>query len=760
VDRKKKTAKKLIRRLKCTFHRILFSNVRLITLFEVYTFINNNDKMKHIVTFIIVINLILLQSLKADEGMWLPLLLGKNYTDMQKLGLKLTPDQLYDINKSSLKDAIVMLDGGGCTGEIISSEGLILTNHHCGYGNIQAHSSVEHDYLTDGFWAMSKDEELMNPDKTVSFLIRIEDVTSQVLEKVTGSMSENDRKTTINGAISKIEAEAVNGTDYDASVSSMFNGNEFYLYVYETYYDVRLVGAPPSSVGKFGGDTDNWMWPRHTGDFSLFRVYCGQDGKPAKYSKDNVPLKAKYYLPISLKGYSRNDFAMIWGFPGSTDRYLSSFGIENAISQINPVTVKLRDIKMKIMKEYMDNSDKIRIQYADKYAYLGNFWKKDLEEMKALKRLKVADKKRAVEDEFSSWVKADPQRIEKYGTVINDIALAYKNKTENKYDMALWHLIESTFFQGAEILAFSMQYMGLADSVDQKKVTDAYIARLKDAAKEHFKDYNPEIDQRILTAMFKAFYHDVPEGLQPDIFKTIQKKYDGNVDEYSKDLFKKSLFTNEEKLNKFLDHPKSKKLKNDPAVIAMKSFYGCFFKLSTLQNAGNPDFQKAKRLFIAGLREMNPGKNYYPDANSTMRVTYGKVLAYDPRDAVHYDYMTNIEGIMEKEDPSNDEFIVPQKLKDIYQRKDYGNYGIGNKMPINFLTDNDITGGNSGSPVINGNGELIGTAFDGNSEALSSDIQFDPGLQRTIVCDIRYVLLIIDKYAGAKNLINELTLVK
>ncbi|MCX6258947.1 MAG: S46 family peptidase [Bacteroidia bacterium] len=696
----------------------------------------------------------------ADEGMWLPLLLGKNYAEMQKLGLKLTPEQLYDINHSSLKDAIVMLDGGNCTGEVISSNGLILTNHHCGYGDIQAHSSVEHDYLTDGFWAMSKDEELVNPDKTISFLIRIEDVTSKVLEKVNDSMTESERSKAVNEVCNKIETAATKGNDYNAKVSSMFGGNEYYLYVYETYYDVRLVGAPPSSIGKFGGDTDNWMWPRHTGDFSIFRVYCSPDGKPAKYSKDNVPMTPKYVLPISLKGYQQNDFAMIWGFPGSTDRYRSSFGVESTINQVNPVTVKLRDTKMKIMKDYMDKSEKIRIQYAEKYAYLGNFWKKDLEEMKALKRLKVADQKRTIENDFNTWANADPARKEKYGNVISDIEQGYKEKVDNQYDKALWYLIETSFFQGAEILTFSFEYAGLIDSLKGKKINPDYIKSLRTEASEHFKNYNAEIDEKILVAMFSMFSTDVTPNLQPDIFAFIKKKFDGDFKEYAENLFKKSIFSSEEKLNKFLDKPKLKKLQNDPAYKAMNSLYGCFFNMNMLQGKSNTKMQKAKRLFIAGLREMNSTVNYYPDANSTMRVTYGKVLAYDPRDAVHYDYMTDLAGVMEKEDATNDEFIVPAKLKEIYEKKDYGDYGKGNKMPVCFLTDNDITGGNSGSPVINGNGELIGAAFDGNSEALSSDIKFDPPLQRTIVVDIRYILLIIDKYAGAKNLISEMKIVK
>lgn len=713
-------------------------------------------------TSILAFILIFGGTLKADEGMWLPFLIGqKKYAEMQKLGLKLTPQQLYDINNASLKDAIVRLDGGGCTGEMISSEGLLLTNHHCGYGNIQSHSTVDHDYLTDGFWALNRGEELMNEGKTASFLIRIEDVTEQVLANVTDTMSEADRSEAINEAAKKIEKEAIGDTHYEATVKSMFAGNEYYLFVYETFMDVRLVGAPPSSIGKFGGDTDNWIWPRHTGDFSIFRVYMSPDGTPAKYSTDNVPYKPKSFLPISLNGVQENDYAMIFGYPGTTDRYLTSYGIELKCEQLNPATVKLRDIKMKIMKEEINKSDKVRIQYASKIAYLGNFWKKDSEETKALKRLKVADQKREIEKQFVQWANATPDRKEKYGNVIPDIESYYKTKTENQSEKAYWYLVESSFFQGAEILTFARQAGGgLIGILKQDKDPAPVAEKVRGTAADHFKDYNAKIDMNILAAMFRAYSEDVPKELQPAIFNDINKKFKGDWDKYAEYVFKKSVFSSEEKLNKFLDKPKLKTLENDPAILAINSLIGVYMDLNMKEAAENTKFAKAKRLFIAGLREMNPNKDYYPDANSTMRVTYGTVKDYIPRDAVEYDFITYLDGVMEKEDPTNEEFIVAPKLKELYKNKDYGQYGVGDKMPVCFIANLDITGGNSGSPVINGNGELIGTAFDGNSEALSSDIQFDPKLQRTIACDIRYVLFVVEKLGGATNLINEMKIVK
>ncbi len=705
------------------------------------------------------LSLLIQPAARADEGMWLPFFLGKKYEEMKAMGLKLTPEQLYDINNASLKDAIVALDGGGCTGEMISPKGLLLTNHHCGYGEIQSHSTLEHDYLTDGFWAQNEGEELVNPGKTASFLVRIEDVTERVLEEITNNTSAG-RNGAIRSISQKIEKEATENTHYNAEVKSMFAGNEFYLFVYETFRDVRLVGAPPSSIGKFGGDTDNWVWPRHTGDFTLFRVYMGPDGKPADYSVENVPYEPKHYLPISMKGIEKNDFTMIWGYPGSTDRYLSSYGVIQKMDQLNPATVKLRDAKMKIMKAAMDQDPKVKIQYADKIAYLGNFWKKDGEESKALRRLKVPEQKQALEQAFLSWVNADEERKETYGTVIPTFEEVYREKTEKEYSKTWWYIIETTFFQGSEILTFAFQNQQLGAMLEQESENlPAVLEETKAAAKDFYKDFHPGIDQEILATMLRYFYEETPADLHPDLFQTIEKKFKGDFDRYAEWVFKKSVFASEEAFMEFLEKPKAKKLEKDPALLAMTSIFGAFRNLSMLQADLDSRLAESKRLFIDGIRKMNDDKFYYPDANSTMRMTYGIVNGYEPRNAVSYDYITYLEGVMEKEDPSNEEFIVPERLKKLYEVKDFGRYADKNgKLPVCFITNHDITGGNSGSPVINADGELIGTAFDGNNDAMSSDIQFDHNLQRTIVCDIRYVLFVMDKYANAKNLIEELDL--
>jgi len=707
-----------------------------------------------IISFAIAGLLLFNLGVKADEGMWLTLLLKQNYAEMQRLGLKLTPEQLYDINHASLKDAIVALDEGSCTGEIISAEGLMLTNHHCGYGEIQSHSTLEHDYLTDGFWAYSKDKELANPGKTASFLVRIESVTDKVLAGITDAMSESDRDDKIEAAIAKIKKEAIKGTHYDCKVKSMFDGNEYYLFVYETFKDIRLVGAPPSSIGKFGGDTDNWMWPRHTGDFSIFRVYTAPDGKPAEYSPNNVPLKSKYFLPISLNGIKKNDYAMIWGYPGSTDRYLSSYGVKLALDQVNPAIVSIRDVKLELMKKDMDANPTVRIQYASKYASIANYWKYFQGQSRGLQRLDVYGQKKALEDKFQVWVNADAERKAKYGTAIQYIADAYKEIQDKKYEMTFWYFQES--LTGAEILYLAYQLQGMlkADLNEEskkgiKEITDAF-----------YKDYNMPTDKKQFAAIFEMYYKNVPAESHPDFFKEIEKKYKGDFTKYAEMLYSKSILATRESFEKYLNKPNPKLIEKDPAFVAMNSVIRSYMELNTSKAPLDIKLEKGKRLFVDGLRKMQADKLFAPDANSTMRCTYGSVLDYSPADAIYYDYQTFLSGAMEKEDPKNEEFIIPAKLKELYKNKDYGQYGMGEKMPLCFLTNNDITGGNSGSPVINGNGELIGAAFDGNWEAMSGDIAFEPALQRTIVCDIRYILFIVDKYAGAKNLIQEMKIIK
>ncbi len=694
---------------------------------------------------------------RADEGMWLPLLIERlNYVDMQKKGLQLTAEEIYSVNHSSLKDAIIQF-GNGCTGEIISPEGLILTNHHCGYGNIQAHSTVDHDYLQYGFWAMSKEQELANPGLTAKFLVRIEDVSKQVLSEINKNLTEKERAAKADEVGKKIAEDAVKGTHYKAEVKMFFDGNEYYLFVYEIFLDVRLVGAPPSSIGKFGADTDNWMWPRHTGDFSMFRVYMGPDGKPAPYSKDNVPLKPKHYLPISLNGVKQGDYAMTMGYPGTTDRFLTSYGIKLALDVKNMSIVNIRGEKLAIMRQYMDASPAVRIQYSSKYAQTANYWKYFIGQDKQLKHNKVYDKKLTLENQFTQWVNQDAARKEKYGMALSYIAQAYDSLT--KYEKLKWYFNEC-FGRGVEAVGLAWRFNSLVKLLDENKADDAkkIAAALKASLEKYFNDYNVNVDKHLMRSMIKMFFENVPADQQPAEFIKLINKNKKDYNRIAEKMYASTLFTDKAKLEKILDAPDAKVIKKDPVYQLASMLFENYINITKEKVAPNNEMlQKGNRLFVAGIREMQPDKKFAPNANSTMRLSYGQVLDYMPADAVHYDFRTTMLGVMEKEDPNNWEFVVPDKLKELYKNKDFGLYGEGETMPVCFLTTNDITGGNSGSPVINGKGELIGLAFDGNWEAMSGDISYEPTLQRTICVDIRYVMFIIDKYAGAKNIINELT---
>lgn len=696
-----------------------------------------------------------------DEGMWLPMFVERlNYVDMQKMGLKLTPQEIYDVNHSSLKDAVVNL-GGFCTAEVVSSQGLLFTNHHCGYDAIQEHSTIDHDYLTDGFWAGSFAEELPNEGLTASFLVKMDDVTKMVLDKVKPEMSESERSSAIAKVIEILKSEASEDGKYQVSVKGFYNGNEFYRFVYQVYEDVRLVGAPPSAIGKFGGDTDNWMWPRHTGDFSIFRIYTAPDGSPAPYAKENVPLKPTYHLKISPNGIQPGDFSMVWGYPGSTDRYMTSMGIQATLNDINPAIIKVGGTILDAMKKEMDASDEIRIKYASLYAQLANFWKNKIGESRGLKRLDVYDKKKEIENHFTQWVSADQQRQEMYGTVLGDMAAVYDQLSASNFNKQLWYF-QMAFF-GSQAISFPLQNQGIINILKSKQKGEALqasLAPLAEAAKEHFKDYDPETEKMILAAVLQTFRNDMPAGSLPDIYNTIDKKFKGDINKYADYLFKNSVLVDEGRYNAFLKNPNLKKFEKDPSLQLTNSFYNFLMTQAMANGAVQEKLNKAERLFVDGLRKSYPDKVFYPDANSTLRVSYGQVLDYFPADAVHYDYVTYVDGILEKEDPKNEEFIVPAKLKELILKKDFGKWhDKEGRLPVCFISNNDITGGNSGSPVLNGNGELIGIAFDGNWEAMSGDIAFEPALQRTINVDIRYVLFVIDKYANAQRLLEELTFV-
>ena len=717
--------------------------------------------MKKILSILIILFLSFGFSLKADEGMWLlPLIEKLNIGKMTELGLKLSAEDIYSINKASIKDAIVIFNGY-CTGEIVSNQGLVLTNHHCGYESIQAHSTVENDYLQNGFWAMSKAEELPNPNMYVTFLVSIEDVTEKVLANVKPGMSESGRTTAINEVRAALQKSSVEGTDYKASVTSFYGGNYFYLLKYETYDDLRLVGAPPSSIGKFGFDTDNWEWPRQTGDFSVFRVYMSPDGKPVEYSKDNVPLKPKYFLPVSIKDLNPGDFSMVLGYPGSTQRYATSYEVEEILKITNPNRIKIRGMRQEILMKEMLADQKVNIQYAAKYSESSNYWKYSIGENQGLEKLKVKAKKQEIEDQFNSWVAADPSRKEKYGETLNLVKTSIEGRAEFR---SAQQYISESFALGSELLSFSRYANALVVALQtgDSRIINSAIGDIRSLADEFYKDYNSSTERKVMKAMLQVYRADVPSKFHPDFYiNIVDKKFKGSTDLYVDNLFAKSIFADEAKLSAFLTNPNLKVLEKDPVYLTGSSIS----RIQSVLAQGTAQFDinlaKGRRLWIAALLEMTPEKTLYPDANFTMRLSYGTVQNYDPRDGVTYKYFTTLEGVMEKYKPGDYEFDVPKRLIDLYNAKDYGRYAsLKGYMPVCFTTTDDITGGNSGSPVLNGNGELIGLAFDGNWEAMSGNIAFEPALQRTIIVDIRYVLWIMDKYAGAKHLVDEMTIVQ
>jgi len=710
--------------------------------------------MRKLLAIIVILVTFSASQARADEGMWLlPLIEKLNIGTMTEMGLKLTAEDLYSINQASVKDAIVIF-GGGCTAEIVSPHGLLLTNHHCGYGQIQNHSTVEHDYLNNGFWAMSKEEELPNPGLSVTFLVRIEDVTSRVLGKVNPDMTEAARREAIQAESAAITSEATKGTHYNARVSSFYSGNQYFLLIYEVFSDVRLVGTPPNSIGKYGHDSDNWMWPRHTCDFSVFRVYMGPDGKPAQYSKDNVPLKPKHYLPVSIKNLQKNDFAMVMGYPGTTTRYMTSYEVDEAMKITNANRVKIRGARQEIWMKDMMADPKVNIQYASKYAGSSNYWKFSIGQNAGLTRLRTAEKKAAFEAEYMKWVNADPARKAKYGNALSLIENAVKGRAE-KYNVSQY-MREAL---STELLGFAGQMTMLEEALVKKDAEriNGMTGRLKRSVENFYGDYNYPTDQKTTKAMLKLYRTDIDPKYWPSFYKLIDTKFKGNIDAFVDNIFAKSIFVSQEKLAAFLEAPSLKVLQKDPAFIVAKSINEMNSTLMKDLQGFSADLSKGQRLYMAGVMEYQPDKTQYPDANSTMRLTYGKVLDYYPYDAVHYNWYTTLDGVVQKYKKGDYEFDLPQRLIDLNNKREYGRYGSPDGyMPVCFITNNDITGGNSGSPVINGNGELISLAFDGNWEAMTGNIAFEPDLQRCINVDIRYVLWVIDIYSGAGYLLNEM----
>lgn len=704
----------------------------------------------------------------ADEGMWLPMFIERlNYVDMKKKGLKLTPEEIYSVNNSSLKDAIVSF-GGFCTGEIISNKGLILTNHHCGYGNVQAVSTVEKNHLKNGFWAKGLPEEIPMEGLFVRFLIRMDDVTKDINEKL-GELKGLERMNKASELMANMKKEAQEKKpEYEVDVKSFFNNNEFYMFTYQKFEDIRLVGVPPESVGKFGGDTDNWMWPRHTGDFSMFRVYASKDNKPAKYSKDNVPYKPKHHLPVSLNGVKKNDFAMVMGYPGSTDRYLTSYGVDHQINVFNPLFVEMRDARLKTWKKHMNSDPKVRLQYASKYAQTANYWKYFIGQTKGLKRLNVYGKKQKEENDFTTWANAEASRKQNYAEALPMVEKGF----ESKHNFTVGLILFTQGARAVEAMGFAQEVEGFLRSTAELNPEEKKAAA-EALLESHFKDYNYETDKDLCAVMLKKYREilSLPENKSipvPSVFQTIDSEFGGDYKKYAEKAYESSFLTSREKTAQFLENPSPETLGNDYLYKGITSCLEVFLQIRQQTQTDNINIEEGNRLYVKGLMEMNSQKpekeqkKYYPNANSTMRLTYGSVKDYFPADAMFYSYYTTTDGLLQKEDPQNPEFILEKEVKDKILAKDFGRYADGRtgELRVGFLTNTDITGGNSGSPVINAKGELIGLAFDGNWEAMSGDIAFEPQLQRTISVDIRYVLWIVDKVYGASNIVNEMTLVE
>jgi hypothetical protein len=717
----------------------------------------------------IFLSLVLMASLfkaSADEGMWLPMLLGQQvYNDMVKKGLKLTKEQLYSINKASLKDAILIF-GGGCTGEIVSDQGLIFTNHHCGYGAIAGASSVEHNYLRDGFYAYNKDQEIKS-QLTVQFLDRIVDVTKEVEEGLKG-LAWADRVKKIQEVYKGITEKVLDKENGLAGrIYSMFKDNQYLMYVYKTYRDVRLVGAPPESVGKFGGDTDNWEWPRHTGDFSIFRVYGTKESKPAEYSKENVPLKPKHFLPVSIKGIKDGDYAMIYGYPGGTNRYETSYGIKLKNEIENPSLVGLRDMRLKNMHEQMIKDPAVKLKLASDYAGIANYWKFFDGETKQLIKFNTYGQKQQYEEKFTKWAQGKPE----YQNIFADYAKNYADWTP--YSKHRVYLREGIL--GSPLSAYASSLMGLEAAIVKTGATSADIKKAADAAdaarKQFLESEDKPSDEKILAAVAMAFYNDIDKSQHPIGFYEKLKgtfgdlKDDATYKKWAADVFAKTMIFDDAKWAAFIAAPDATVLQADPAFDFASSFVKNYnTKYAPLFTTFNTKNNELGRSYLKGIMEMNPEavKKMYPDANFSMRVSFGNVKSYNPRDAVHYDYVTTSKGILEKYVAGDYEFDLPAKQVELLKKKDFGQYAdkSRNDLVVGFITTNDITGGNSGSPVIDGNGNLIGLAFDGNYEALSHKIAFDKDLNRTICVDVRYVLWCVDKLGGAKNIIDELKLVR
>ena len=696
----------------------------------------------------------------SKEGMWIPTLLKKyNIEEMQKMGFKLTAEDIYDVNHASMKDAVVLF-GGGCTGELISDDGLLITNHHCGYGQIQKHSSVEHDYLTNGFWAMNKSEELSNPGLSVQFLLKMEDVTGRVFENTEGITNTEEKSAKVAENIKNIVADYANGPNYPAEVKPLFYGNQYFVYVYEVFRDVRLVGAPPSAIGKFGGDTDNWMWPRHTGDFSIFRIYAGKDNKPAEFSSDNVPYKPKKFFKINMKGIEEGDFTMVFGFPGSTQRYLPSAAVKLIMEQSDPNRVAVRTMKLDILAEQMNADAKTRIQYSSKYANISNAWKKWQGEIKGLHRLDAVETKKKEEARFQEWAGATPERKVRYGNILSQFDQLYT-------EIAPWQLVNDYFSEsiqrGTDVAQLVQLFSGLKKSVGDTARFNRTKAALPKYIASWLKDYDPKTDGKVFGALTRLYFDKVsPDYVSPG-YRKLQS--DVTAQQLIADFYHKSILTDSLRLKKFASEFSGKSLsalEKDPLFSLLESLNEHYFNnVSPVLNDIQQSVNSLQKEYMKGLMEMHEGEPLIADANLTLRVSYGKVEGYQPADGVTYQYFTTLNGIIEKDNPSIYDYDVPDALRQLYDKRDFGPYtNRTGEVPVAFCASNHTTGGNSGSPVLNANGELIGVNFDRCWEGTMSDIMFDPEMCRNIALDIRFALFVIDKFAGAGYLLDEMEIVK
>jgi hypothetical protein len=707
-----------------------------------------------------VASLLLCVNALADEGMWLPQLLETlNAKEMKKMGMKINASDIYNINKSSLKDAIVSF-GGFCTAEVISDKGLLLTNHHCGFDAIQNHSSLQNNYIRDGFWAASNKDELPNAGLTATFIIRIDDVTATMLAGVTGAMTEKERQSTIDKNLEAVKKSAKKEEGQDVLVRSFFEGNKYYLFVTETFRDVRLVGAPPSAIGNFGKDTDNWMWPRHTGDFSMFRIYAGKDNKPADYSPDNIPYVPKRSLNISLDGVKENDFTMVFGFPGRTNEYLHSSAVEQILKVSDPAKIAIREKALQVIDGFMRKDEQVKIQYAAKYASIENAYKKWKGEVLGLTASKAVDKKKKYEEEFEKKITAGPALRTKYDGLLSKLSAA--NNDIQPYGYARDYYTE--IVSKIELFTIAAQARNVVNAA-QKDGT-AYAKALA-AANERleglFAEYSVTVDKKLFEVLMEMYVSGQKEDYISPVLKKMLQENNGSFEAVAKVLYQTTAFTDRQRLKVLLDSAvvNSNAVTNDPAFVLFNDMSGLYAnKVSPTLTAMQAEINKLQRMYMQAQMEVFANKTFYPDANSTLRVTYGNVKGYKPRDAVHYDFYTYLDGLMEKYKPGDYEFDVPQKLIELYNKQDYGQYGINGKLPVCFIAANHTTGGNSGSPALDANGNLIGLNFDRVWEGTMSDINYDKNICRNIMVDIRYVLFVVDKFAGAGHLVNEMKLVK